>query len=277
MNGEVNIDQEPKVIISSGALNDTTLQEQLIEQRTKNMEVIHQPDLHRHKKKWKEYLIEFLMIFLAVTLGFFAENLREYISDRGHVGQLARQLIHDLKNDSAILHSNIEKENTLVKKADSLFYLLQQPSTALDSKKIQELIIACYNINLFQPSSGAMWALKAELRLKEFANSDITIYISAYETDQALLKTVEQFQMANLKEYLQGFITAHFTPANAYSALSSGAIANGNLRNVSPNDLTQLSVDIMFVKNYNVLLADKSGQLKDKASQFIEYVNKEFM
>ena len=43
------------------------------------MEVHHHPDLHHEKKKWKEYFLEFLMIFLAVTLGFIAENIRESI------------------------------------------------------------------------------------------------------------------------------------------------------------------------------------------------------
>jgi len=33
------------------------------------MEVHHHP--HVEKKKFKEYFLEFLMIFLAVTLGFF--------------------------------------------------------------------------------------------------------------------------------------------------------------------------------------------------------------
>lgn len=38
------------------------------------MEVHH----HSHKpKNWKEYITEFIMLFAAVTLGFFAENLRE--------------------------------------------------------------------------------------------------------------------------------------------------------------------------------------------------------
>ena len=38
------------------------------------MEVHHHS---HHPKKWKEYITEFLMLFLAVSLGFFAENLRE--------------------------------------------------------------------------------------------------------------------------------------------------------------------------------------------------------
>ncbi len=43
------------------------------------MEVHHHPKAE--KKNFKEYFLEFLMIFLAVTMGFFAESLREHIVD----------------------------------------------------------------------------------------------------------------------------------------------------------------------------------------------------
>lgn len=244
-----------------------------------NMEVFHHPDLHHKEKPWKEYILEFLMIFIAVTLGFFAESLRTTIVDQGHVHQLASQLVQDLKNDSAILNDHISREEMLIKKTDSLFYLLNQPLSTLDTKKLQELVIACYSINLFQPSSGAMFAIKNELHLKQFARSNITTYISGYESHQVLLKTIEEFQMKNIKEYVQGFITAHFTPANAFSALSTygnGNIISGELRNITQQDLTQLSVEIVFVKNYNVLLAEISRQLMGKAADFILYTNKEF-
>jgi len=46
------------------------------------MEVHHHPDLHHRRKKFKEYLLEFFMIFLAVSMGFIAENVREGIGDR---------------------------------------------------------------------------------------------------------------------------------------------------------------------------------------------------
>lgn len=33
---------------------------------------------HTERKRWTHYLWEFLMLFLAVTLGFFVENQREH-------------------------------------------------------------------------------------------------------------------------------------------------------------------------------------------------------
>ena len=47
------------------------------------MEVHHHPD-HIIKKILKNFFLEFVMIFLAVTLGFIAENVRESISNHEH-------------------------------------------------------------------------------------------------------------------------------------------------------------------------------------------------
>ena len=90
------------------------------------MEVHHHPDLHHKRKKFKEYFLEFLMIFLAVTMGFFVENIREHFSDNERVAQLSRQLIQDLKKDTASLNENIRQQTVLQKQADSVVKMLQQ-------------------------------------------------------------------------------------------------------------------------------------------------------
>jgi hypothetical protein len=46
-------------------------------QTSEKMEVHHSSHV-QHSKKWKDYLYEFLMLFLAVTAGFFVENQREH-------------------------------------------------------------------------------------------------------------------------------------------------------------------------------------------------------
>ena len=43
--------------------------------KTEKMEVHHHPEVE--KKGFKEYILEGLMIFLAVMMGFFAESIRE--------------------------------------------------------------------------------------------------------------------------------------------------------------------------------------------------------
>ena len=77
-----------------------------------NMEVHHHP--HVEKKNFKEYFLEFLMIFLAVTMGFFAENVREYISNKEKENKYIIGIVRDLKLDTAEASSMIMLENGLL-------------------------------------------------------------------------------------------------------------------------------------------------------------------
>jgi hypothetical protein len=60
-----------------------------------NME-LHHPHHPTHKKKWSEYIIEFIMLFTAVFLGFVAENIREHAVEQNRAKEFAASLVHDL-------------------------------------------------------------------------------------------------------------------------------------------------------------------------------------
>ncbi len=89
------------------------------------MEVHHHPEVE--KKGLKEYVLEGLMIFLAVTMGFFAETIRENISDNAKGREYIRSFVQDLRTDTgnfSILIAFDEKKttafNTLVPCYDSI-------------------------------------------------------------------------------------------------------------------------------------------------------------
>ena len=88
------------------------------------MEVHHHA--HTDRKKWTHYFWEFLMLFLAVTLGFFVENQREHFIENKREKEYIRSLIIDLKKDTAnaMLHlrRNIQRFHGL----DSLGNLLNR-------------------------------------------------------------------------------------------------------------------------------------------------------
>ncbi len=65
------------------------------------MEVHKHPHHVTHKKKWGEYLLEFLMLFLAVFLGFVAENYRETLVDKEKENHYIQNMVVDLKADTA--------------------------------------------------------------------------------------------------------------------------------------------------------------------------------
>jgi hypothetical protein len=76
------------------------------------MEVHHHS---HHPKKWKEYITEFLMLFLAVSLGFLAENLREGYVEKERSHELVSSFIKDVELNVQFLDSLIkgDKRNLL--------------------------------------------------------------------------------------------------------------------------------------------------------------------
>ena len=86
------------------------------------MEVHHHP--HVEKKNFKEYFLEFVMIFLAVTLGFIAENIRGHLSDKRIEREYIISFVQDLKQDSANFNHIIPLAETNLKGVDSLLNCL---------------------------------------------------------------------------------------------------------------------------------------------------------
>ena len=85
------------------------------------MEVHH----HSHKpKNWKEYITEFIMLFAAVTLGFFAENLREHSIIEHRLEQNKIAILKDLENDAVTIDSILVTEQASLNTFDRFINLL---------------------------------------------------------------------------------------------------------------------------------------------------------
>jgi hypothetical protein len=63
------------------------------------MEVHHHPDVHHKRKHFREYVLEFFMIFLAVTMGFFAESIREHSVESRNTRQYLETFKQELINN----------------------------------------------------------------------------------------------------------------------------------------------------------------------------------
>jgi len=87
------------------------------------MEVHHHPDLNHKKKRIREYLLEFLMIFLAVTLGFFAESLRENITNNEKEKAYMASFVKNLEDDTTNLNSTVRENQEKMKGLQNLMSL----------------------------------------------------------------------------------------------------------------------------------------------------------
>lgn len=94
---------------------------------------VHHP--HQHgPKKWKEHFLEFLMLFLAVTLGFFAENLRDQYIEKERAHEYLSHLESDVDKNIAFIDSLVLRDKQMIDKFDSAFlYLSTSSSLDIDS------------------------------------------------------------------------------------------------------------------------------------------------
>jgi len=90
-------------------------------------------EVHKHahhgtgKKKWGEYLLEFFMLFLAVFLGFIAENIREHVVEHSRSKEYAVSLVQDLQNDTAAISIQKKSGRIFIAVVDSLLKLSKKP------------------------------------------------------------------------------------------------------------------------------------------------------
>jgi len=240
------------------------------------MEVHHHPDIEHKPKHFKEYLLEGFMIFIAVMMGFIAENIREAINNHEHVQQLTSQLMIDLRADIDQLNNADNGETQIVKANDSLFNMLSQPLKTIDMKKVQMLAATSHSLWLFHQSTGAVNAIKNELHLEQFSNSKIISYISAYETHIALLHVTQDIALQYQRNMLEPFLRAHFTAENLYASFNKGQGLTAATRSLTDSDLAQLRTDLVLIRINSNELITKNRAAKADAQNLIKYVTNHF-
>ncbi|MDB5135593.1 MAG: hypothetical protein JWP37_2196 [Mucilaginibacter sp.] len=157
---------------------------------TESMEVHHHPEVE--KKGFKEYLLEGLMIFLAVTMGFFAERLRETINEHNRAKEFAITLYSDLKADTADLNGYITYHKNAGAHVDTLMQLL----SAGEPKQVPPGKLYWFGLwggayRLFIPHDATLLEMKSSGSLRYFTNVSINRQLAQYDQLCQSMKIVE--------------------------------------------------------------------------------------
>jgi hypothetical protein len=145
-----NVSEQGNTIIGTDTTNNNS--------EIENMEVHHHshPAGAGHKKKWSAYLLEFLMLFLAVFLGFLAENLREKTVEHHREKEYIESLVEDLKSDT------LQSNEILIK--------LNNKSIGVDS-----VIAALSSSEIMENSNDAYRLWSKNMGFADFISNDRTI------------------------------------------------------------------------------------------------------
>ena len=218
------------------------------------MEVHHHPDLQHKKKNFKEYFLEFLMIFLAVTLGFFAEQVRENFADHEREKEYMKSMVEDLKSDTALLSLNIHARNLRNEMVDSLIYLLSASDLHKNGNDIYYLArVLSPPLNIF-PNDRTIQQLKGSGSLRLIRNMPVSNSIMAYDQKmrQLLFELTDEIQIR--AEYRQ--LADKIFNGNIFNKMinANGIIKpvdNPQLFNTDAATINAFTVEVQYLKNAN--------------------------
>lgn len=162
-------------------------------QEIENIEVHKHPHDVTHKKKWGEYLLEFFMLFLAVFLGFIAENIRETSVNRETEKNNIESLVRNLEEDSVSLIKSIEINEKRLIYLDRLITLKNKNVSGDTFQKqfIYYMLKLAY-LNYFSSNQSTFEQMKSSGTLRLIHHHNVLDSILNYETGYSHLKSQEE-------------------------------------------------------------------------------------
>jgi len=153
------------------------------------MEVHHHPKVE--KKRFKEYFLEFIMIFLAVTMGFFAETIRENITEHRRAQEFAESMLRDLQEDTVQLTSYRDYFDFAASATDTLQQIVANTEPAnIPSGKLYWYGLFGGAHRYFVPNDQTFQQLKSTGSLRYFTRK-VASAVGRYDRFCRLIQSIE--------------------------------------------------------------------------------------
>jgi hypothetical protein len=214
----------------------------------------------KNQKEFKNYIFQFLMVFLGITAGFFVENIRDSYVESKKAEEYAGSLYEDLVADTANLHHAINVSQLTIQRIDTLLSLInQQDISKIAGGKLYYYGASSLLYQNFIPNKSTINQLISTGSIRYFKNYSIEKSIADY--NQALLVLNYQQETEN-QTYME--------KVKFIETIFNGSIFS----QVLYKDLNQRSIDSFLNKNYRLLTYNKK-ELKEFAN-FCEF-RKQFL
>ncbi|PWU04732.1 MAG: hypothetical protein C5B52_00915 [Bacteroidetes bacterium] len=164
------------------------------------MEIHHHPHL-QHEKLWKEYVFEFLMLFIAVSAGFFVENIREHYVEKHRAKEYAAMMVTDLKTDTIELNDIVHRTYLAVTYLDTFLQVTsKQEITQIPSGKLYWYGLWGGFIRPFISHDAALQQMKSSGTLRYITNDTLAKLITDYDL---LLRSMQELNDLDAPIYLE--------------------------------------------------------------------------
>jgi hypothetical protein len=244
------------------------------------MEVHHHT--HTPRKKWTHYFWEFLMLFLAVTLGFFVENQREHYIEHKRERQYMITMAEDLKSDTAQLNRTIAYKRTREKMLDSLIMHFSMG----DYKKFgNDIYYYARNVTrpeYFSPNDRTIQQLKNSGALRLIRKLAVSDSIMLYDQHVRYLSTLNEDERS-IRDSFRELIGSVFDGRVFYSQIDSVDFSNYKRPKGNPSLLLEDAASInkvistaQYLKSVTRGVRNRQERIKASAVQLLSFLQKEY-
>jgi hypothetical protein len=252
------------------------------------MEVHHHS---HHPKKWKEYITEFLMLFLAVTLGFFAENVREHQIEKHREIRYLQNIHQDLRKNISNLDTTISYIDRRQLLADSLFDQIKNDKISSDLSSYYYFIKNLSFRRIFVNSEDGFIQLKTSGGLRLIENNEILSKIQDYTNNMITALELQSFnELAGQKfqdinaQILNVVTSVEMNEAQYVPSKNANGMTRRFLKPLNPlplltNDkkIINEQYNIIFnIINRNKYIKTRFLNLKKESIELDELIMKEF-
>ncbi|MBC7873642.1 MAG: hypothetical protein H7Y01_06590 [Ferruginibacter sp.] len=245
---------------------------------------------HTARKKWTHYFWEFLMLFLAVSLGFYAENTREVILHKKEVKSQLNAMLSDLQSDITLFDSVTDRNSYGAQMADSLVEMLHSDITNTPEIYFAARTVTA-NLGYYYTNSKSFDQLKTAGLLRYIKNKELLDSIGTYyasfqwlgnQIDLLRLK-MDEIHKGNTRLF-DSYVFHQMVSLINIAASSLGGqrttinkpLIKPSLLSVDARDINTVSLNYHYYSTTIKFYVRNAIALKSRAKGLIEMIKKEY-
>ena len=239
-----------------------------------------------HGKSWKGYLFEFILLFLAVFLGFLAENYRENISEKQQAEELAHNFYDELLTDSVgiqwYINARYQKDTALIALKN---YVLDSSLEKVSRAFVRNYYVGLFLNSRFEPTDVLLQQLKNSGSLSYFKSKELQRLTGSLSECIARMRQADASDADFVQNQILPFHIEHGDQKFYDKITHDGALAYGNFINILSKDSVSIDYQINGLdgfnrKTFNNMVGLYRFRLKVSTSHHYlsyEYINKQLL
>ena len=281
-NKEISTSIEEIISSEENILPETKRIETTNTAKENDMEVhhhAHNPAAPHHKKSWKSYFWEFLMLFLAVFCGFLAEYQLEHKIERDRERQFMSSLINDIKEDISFINEQQSIYKRKQELLDSLINRVHSPSATINTNDLYYYARLASKNDIFPANTRTIDQMKNSGGFRLIRNEQVANAIMSYYSELPQIQSLELTEQSETNEYRK--IAVQIFSAFAFNEINSTnkvvrPVNNPALRTDDKKLLGDLAGWVHYIKNTRIGLAEYKKRLLEKGEKLILLINEQY-